>query len=344
MASADERLKNLEEEMKLVKGEIQRTFVDLRAMLMNEESPFGHDTTLAQFAANSAMAESDSGSGVPADLGGKPGKDLNAAPEDAQVRAQVPAEKHTVEPSSGGLGELSDHLHDPASGAVLTGQQAPLMRDRLFDATPAAGVLGEVGSVRTWDQVDVSSAAPPAVGGRDGPAVRQDRPLRPSPALDDGAEAHARRSHPDAHGTQADLTVVNLFANFVRWVNEAIEKIGDQTLEKLLDLYVRANPQAIGLKEFAMHLASLITAGEAVPRGKADSAKMAEHLSELTTGLHGILNGGGPAPVIPDMKRDTSSTQEAEGLEDGSHCGSSRRSRPSRLLRQSTAANGRDGD
>ena len=39
MADGDQRIEVLEDEMKVLKGEVSRTLVDLRALLMREESP-----------------------------------------------------------------------------------------------------------------------------------------------------------------------------------------------------------------------------------------------------------------------------------------------------------------
>ncbi len=41
MAETDTRLETLEDEVKVLKGEVKRTLVDLRALLMREDSPLG---------------------------------------------------------------------------------------------------------------------------------------------------------------------------------------------------------------------------------------------------------------------------------------------------------------
>ena len=40
MAENDTRLETLEDEVKVLKGEVKRTLVDLRALLMREDSPW----------------------------------------------------------------------------------------------------------------------------------------------------------------------------------------------------------------------------------------------------------------------------------------------------------------
>ena len=55
MAENDVRLESLEDEVKVLKGEVKRTLVDLRALLMREDSPLG-ESGAARRAAKAAPA------------------------------------------------------------------------------------------------------------------------------------------------------------------------------------------------------------------------------------------------------------------------------------------------
>ena len=47
MAESDKRLEVLEDELKLLKGEVKRTLVDLRAIVMKEDSPLNERLPVA---------------------------------------------------------------------------------------------------------------------------------------------------------------------------------------------------------------------------------------------------------------------------------------------------------
>ncbi len=47
MAEGDTRIETLEDELKVLKGEVRRTLVDLRALLMREDSPL-NEAAIAQ--------------------------------------------------------------------------------------------------------------------------------------------------------------------------------------------------------------------------------------------------------------------------------------------------------
>ena len=49
MAESDKRLEVLEDELKLLKGEVKRTLVDLRALVMREDSPLQSDMDLVRY-------------------------------------------------------------------------------------------------------------------------------------------------------------------------------------------------------------------------------------------------------------------------------------------------------
>jgi hypothetical protein len=57
MAENDERLETLEDEVKVLKGEVKRTLVDLRALLMREDSPLSPGALARRSAAASAVGE-----------------------------------------------------------------------------------------------------------------------------------------------------------------------------------------------------------------------------------------------------------------------------------------------
>ena len=57
MADVDSRMETLEDEVKVLKGEVRRTLVDLRALLMREDSPLNEGS----FGRRAALMEGDTG-------------------------------------------------------------------------------------------------------------------------------------------------------------------------------------------------------------------------------------------------------------------------------------------
>ena len=55
MADVDTRVETLEDEIKVLKGEVRRTLVDLRALLMREDSPLNEES----FGRRAAVLEED---------------------------------------------------------------------------------------------------------------------------------------------------------------------------------------------------------------------------------------------------------------------------------------------
>ena len=72
MAETETRLETLEDEVKVLKGEVKRTLVDLRALLMREDSPLGEGAAAKRMAVPNA---------VPANEGGRPAAGAPPAPE-----------------------------------------------------------------------------------------------------------------------------------------------------------------------------------------------------------------------------------------------------------------------
>lgn len=71
MAEGDTIIEALEDELKVLKGEVRRTLVDLRALLMREDSPLNENAIGRHMAA------------MPSEGGGEPQAAAPAAPKEA---------------------------------------------------------------------------------------------------------------------------------------------------------------------------------------------------------------------------------------------------------------------
>lgn len=168
MADSDTRLETLEDEVKVLKGEVKRTLVDLRALLMKENSPLRE----GGFARRSAMADQSSNGGR-SEKGVTEVVNLNVAiptpapppvAEPAMVGAPAPAPEPPPQPGPApGPG--------PAAQPVAT---APQMGPGPAPGGPPAG----------WSQ---PAASPPQAAAGPGPgsfpvAIHSESMILPPPA------------------------------------------------------------------------------------------------------------------------------------------------------------------
>ena len=129
MAESDTRLETLEDEVKVLKGEVKRTLVDLRALLMKENSPLGE----SNFARRSATADQSSKSGgsekvviaVAAPIAAGPMPAPPPAPAPVLVTAAVPSPE-------GGL---------PGPALAQVGVAPPVTSAPQTGPEPAAGIF-----------------------------------------------------------------------------------------------------------------------------------------------------------------------------------------------------------
>jgi hypothetical protein len=105
MAESDTRLETLEDEVKVLKGEVKRTLVDLRALLMREDSP------LAEKALTRRAATPDHGSD-----NGTAGRGVNTV--SGRAMADPTMEEELEEAASGSDSRSSADL-PPESGLGL---------------------------------------------------------------------------------------------------------------------------------------------------------------------------------------------------------------------------------
>lgn len=104
-------------------------------------------------------------------------------------------------------------------------------------------------------------------------------------------EATAQSAATDAAG--AAPVDVNVIASLVYWVATAKQRLGDEKLKELLELYLQSGHSRPGLPELLMHLHSIVAPA---PEGAGQGAL---EWVDLMFQLHGILTGGLPIGRMP---------------------------------------------
>jgi hypothetical protein len=104
---------------------------------------------------------------------------------------------------------------------------------------------------------------------------------------------------------------MNVMANLVYWVSLAKQRLGDQKLKELLELYLQSGHSRPGLRDLLLHLHAIVAPAPAgPPQGNLEWV-------DLMFQLHGILTGGLPIGRMPPMalapKPTSSPTETSNG-------------------------------
>jgi hypothetical protein len=89
---------------------------------------------------------------------------------------------------------------------------------------------------------------------------------------------------------------INLLSSLVYWVALAKQKVGEQQLQDILELYIKSGHSRPELKDLLLRVSSLV---DAAPLSQGQNSG---EWVDLMFHLHGILTGGFPVVKIPQMK------------------------------------------
>ena len=291
MADSDTRLETLEDEVKVLKGEVKRTLVDLRAMLMKENSPLGEGS----FARRSAMANQSSNGGrsekgvtevaTVTVVGPTPAPPVA---EPAVVGTPAPAPEPPPEPG-------------PAPSQVPAAQPVPNAPqiDPGPGPGPAPGVLPT-----GWSQL---AASPPQAGAGPGPgsipgALRSESMAQPPPA--------GTGPSPDLAGLAEQE---RRMADQERRIAEQERRMLDRERQlteagRRLDTPPRQGSETPYLEDEAEHPVTKANRRNGRSRRKnlgmpppPETAEAAYHGEEVSASLQDIWDGVTPAPSQQSM-------------------------------------------
>jgi len=100
---------------------------------------------------------------------------------------------------------------------------------------------------------------------------------------------------------------VNLLSSLVHWASLAKQRVGEQQLKDILELYIQSGHSRPELQGLLLHVSDMVD--EATPEG----GERSEDWVDLMFHLHGILTGGLSIAKIPQMKFSGQSASERDG-------------------------------
>jgi len=293
--ASEKKLDTLEEEMKLLKGELKQSLASVRDYLLNMELPSSEfSTILAALSTDSSGTQKISIDGNIANTRGK---------EPDETSAEETTEEVTEEEIVGPEDELNPEDDDIFNqDAIPEDESETSPEDDLADQEETFNT--EPGLVAPEESMEESPEEHPEeyieddtnnawnelqdIGHRDEAPVclsesgNEDLSLEEDPLMEyENINADLQQSTPK----------VNLLANLINWVAKAKKEIGSEQISTFLEVYGISGHLSPELKEAILHLTEITDE-------QSEDSNRAEIWSQSILSLHGILTGG-DAPLHP---------------------------------------------
>jgi hypothetical protein len=291
MATDDKNIETLEEELKLMKGEVKQSLASVRDYLLNMELPssefstilaaLGSADTQKVIMQGSLTTEKDASSGEPQQ------EEIEEAAEEPEEEeaAEELEDEEPLEPESE-LSPPEDELlgQDEPFGA----ESETLPEDELVGSEEPFGTESEmlpedemVGQDEGLEPEEVFSADE---------ADEQGQLLMPETELPIEEEHQMEHEKINAELLQS-TPKVNMVTNLINWVAKAKKEIGCEQMSTFLEVYGISGHLSPELKEVILHLADIASE-------QPQDTNIADVWSQSMLSLHGILTGGN-APLYP---------------------------------------------
>jgi hypothetical protein len=262
----DKKLETLEEELKLMKGEVKQSLASVRDYLLNMELPSSEFATilaaLGGEGGNQTVTMKGSLAVPPA------GGEGNEPVEEQEELAYDEPQEDSLEPESALVPEEEDLISPDED---LDTESEPPLEDELVDQNE--NLEPEAESLMEEVEPD-----------------EQDELLMPDSDLPIEEEQPMEHEKINAEVNQS-IPKVNQLANLINWVAKAKKEIGLEQMSTFLEVYGISGHLSPELKEAILHLSDIISEQ---PR----DVKTAETWGQEMLALHGILTGG-DAPLYP---------------------------------------------
>jgi hypothetical protein len=290
----NKRLETLQEEIKLLKGELKNSLSSVRDYLLSMELPSSEFSTML------AALNPDN----PA-----PTMNMSASLDDKKEAAPVAAAEPETEES---VEETTDQIDVPPDenlldieepGETMT-QELPDIADEttLDEEEPLGGddmMLSdeEIPEVQEPEEPEELSEEMPEEMPEEIPEEEEMPPESELPAEEEQPmdnDQTVAEIRPYVNEVSQSIPKVNMLANLISWVSKAKKEIGSEQLPTFLEVYGISGYLSPELREVILHLAEITDE-------KPDAITDAEIWSESILTLHGILTGGDAPlhPVIP---------------------------------------------
>lgn len=279
---ANKKLEALEEELKLMKGELKQTLASVRDYLLNMELPSSEFATIL-----AALGDGDNQKLTMKGIlsSDKDKKSGESTLEEKDGLTPEEPEEEFLQPES----ELSpeEDLVNPDDSFETESELSP--EDELSDQDenlePEAELLPEEEAGETDEQ---------------------DELLMPESDLLIEEEQQMEQEKINAEVSQS-IPKVNLLANLINWIAKAKKEIGPDQMPIFLEVYGISGHLSSELKEVILHLSEITSE-------QPEDANKAEIWSQAMLALHGILTGGNAPlyPVLPSWNDGSSEIQPSE--------------------------------
>ena len=291
---SDKRVETLEEELKLIKGELKQTLTGVRDYLLNMELPSSEFSTIL-----AALGSDGSGTQKVTIEGNIANSKAEEEPGDLAEDLEEVTEEELEDPE--------DEL--PLNDDILSPDEFPEEDEGHADSsssrhdTPTDEEISEDDAYSDLDESDDSDDFMEAndiddtsdPGEIEEPAghEEQEEYIPPKAGRTEAAlEEDPLMGYDNSTGEpQPSTPKVNLLANLINWVAKAKKEIGYEQLAIFLEVYGVSGHLSPELKEVILQLAQITTE-------QAEEVNITEVWSQSILSLHGILTGG-DAPLYP---------------------------------------------
>jgi len=288
---SDKKLETLEEELKLMKGELKQTLASVRDYLLNMELPSSEFATVI-------AALSGDGSDQKITMKGSftapPDSGIGESPKEELPPEESPAEE---EPQESLLDEPEE---EPASEGTEKDSLAPeselypedeelIGGDEPFatesELPPEEELIDQGDNIEPEAELLSEEEEEEA-----GEPEELEESLAPESLLPAEEEQQMEYERINAEASQS-TPKVNLMANLINWTAKAKKEIGYEQMPTFLEVYGISGHLSPELKEVILHLSDITSE-------QSEDTNTAEIWSQSMLSLHGILTGGN-APVYP---------------------------------------------
>ena len=287
----EKKLAALQDEIKLLKGEIKQSLASVRDYLLNMELPSSEISTILQALGSEGEQK--------VTMKGSFDMPRDKIPEEgfSETEEEVPATE-----AAGHAEEEDIPQDDIFSSEETVDEEAALGDDSLPLANTETETETSVGDDGALPYDDESELLPEDEYETSYPGDEEEaceaedgEPLPAGGTDDDEGEPLAMDTYrADETGILSSVPKVNMMANLINWVSRAIRDIGYDQLPVFLEVYGVSGHLSPEMKDVILHLAELTN-------DKDEVASNAGIWSEQMLSLHGILTGGETPlhPVIP---------------------------------------------
>jgi hypothetical protein len=285
----EKKLETLQDEIKLLKGELKQSLVSVRDYLLNMELPSSEfSTILAALGSEGEQRMVMKGS--------------LSTPEPEAPRDEVTEmeEEETLQDHEDESPENEDTPAADIEDGLPPENEADTIEDYPSDNEPTEPEPDIEEELAPRDIEEAIAGGNPEEPSPEEPYDEQ----QPQPETEETPMDYEKTPNVDIN---PGIPKVNMLANLLSWVAKARKDIGPEQIPVFLEVYGLSGYLSPEFKEVIMHLADMT-------EERTEPASYAEIWSQLMLSLHGILTGGDipQHPLMPSPNETKNEVRQAE--------------------------------